>query len=297
MLGGEGRVVLFLALCILLAEGGMRLIEKRLSKDIEHIRSMPGVARQMREHKGENILFVGNSLTRCSIAPDIIREKRVADGAHDPAVFFFNPDATNIVNWDYGVRRWFLNAGAVPDEVFIGTGPPHLADNIGGDATRLGAFYVSADQIPRAMRDDMQSWEQKCEFMLARFSILFASRLRVKPHVLGTLIPDYFDMEQWVNNQRNPGAREVVAPSATFHHLDALLQVLRQSGITAHVFTIPQPKPYDLPPEALRVISAQGARLHHLANIPGISSAHFKDGYHLDAAGAAIFSRALAESP
>ena len=290
-------MVVFLALCILLAEGGMRMIETRLSKDIEHIRALPEVAWRMRGHDGKKILFVGNSLTRCAIVPEIIREQMVKSGARDPALFFFFPDATSAVNWDYGIRRWFLNAGAVPDEIFIGTGPHHLADHIGGDATRLGAFYVPRDQIARAMREDVPGWEQKCEFVLARCSILFASRSKVKPRVFGPLIPDYFDMEQWVNNQRNPGAREAAPATDTFHHLDALLALLRQSGITAHVFTIPQPKHYDLDPEARRIIGARGARLHHLANIPGIPSADFRDGYHLDSAGASIFSRALAEIP
>jgi len=297
VLHGEGRVVLFLLLCVLLAEGGMRIIERRLSKDVDHIRSLPDVARQMREHTGEKILFIGNSLTRCSIVPEIICEHRRKSGVTDPAVFLFYPDATNAVNWDYGIRRWFLNAGAVPDQVFIGTGPLHLADRAPGDATRLGAFYVSSDQIQRIMREDLHDWEQRCEFVLARLSILFASRQKVKPRVFGPLIPAYFDMEQWANLQRNPNARDAAPATDTFRHLDALLQRLRQSNISAHVFTIPQPKPYDLAPEAKRTIEKNGAHLHHLANIPGISKAHFKDGYHLDAEGAAIFSRALAESP
>lgn len=298
ILHGEGRVVMFLVLCVLLAEGGMRMIEKQLSKDIEHIRSLPEVARKMRDHDGKKVLFIGNSLTRCSIVPDILREQMVRSGAHNPALFFFIPDATSAGNWDYGFRRYFLNAGAVPDEVFIGTGPRHLADRTGGDASRLGAFYVPQDQIVRAMRQDVPGWEQKCEFMLARFSILYASRSKVKPRVFGPMIPDYFDMEQWVNDQRNSGSREESTAADSFLHLDALLELLQREKVSAHVFTIPQPKHYDLDDEARNIIGARGARLHHLANLPSISITHFNDGYHLDAKGAEIFSHALAkESP
>lgn len=293
---GEGRVVLCIVFCILLAEGAMRMFELRLSKDLAHIRSMPGVARQMREHEGEKLLFVGNSLTRCAIDAQIIRDALARKGARNPAVFFFTPDATSALNWDYGIQRYFLETEALPDQIFIGTGPHHLADRTIDDATRLGAFYVSASQITRAMREDVRGWEQKCEFFLARASILFTSRLKVKPRVFGPLIPHYFDMEQWVNQQRNPGARDAAPATATYRHLAVMMEDLRQAGVAAHVFTVPQPKPYDIGPEARRVIEAHGARLHDLAGIPGISAAHFADGYHLDLAGAGIFSQALAGS-
>lgn len=273
----------------------MRLIEKRLSKDIEHIRSIPQMAERMRAHAGKKILFIGNSLTRCAIDPGIIRDQMARDGARDPGLFFFYPDATSAANWDYGVRRYFINAGCKPDEVFIGTGPRHLADRPGGDATRLGAFYVPGDQVMRALREDCPDYEQKTEFVFARFSILYASRAKVKPRIFGPLIPDYFDMEQWINRQRDPGARDASPATDTFHHLEALLAMLQNENIPAHVFTIPQPEHYDLAPEALRIISDHAARLHHAANIPGITAARFSDGYHLDAGGAALFSRALAE--
>lgn len=294
ILSGEGKVVLFLAVSLLVAEGVMRLGEKRLSKDIEHIRSIPRMAEEMRAHNGKKILFIGNSLTRCAIDPDIIRDAVVKNGARNPRLFFFYPDATSAANWDYGFRRYFLNAGCLPDEVFIGTGPRHLADRYGGDAARLGAFYVPRDQVVRALTHDTPAYEQKGEFLLARLSILYASRSKVKPRILGPLIPDYFDMEQWVNTQRDSSARDAALASDTFEHLDALLALLKKKRIPAHVFTIPQPKPYALEPSALRVMSGRGTRLHELANVPGITPVRFKDGYHLDAEGAAIFSRALA---
>lgn len=294
ILRGEGRVVLFLALCILLAEGGMRLIEKRLSKDIEHIRSIPLMAETMRAHDGKKILVIGNSLTRCAIDPGIIRDQMIKDGARNPGLFFFYPDATSAANWDYGVRRYFLNAGCKPDEIFIGTGPRHLADRTGGDAARLGAFYVPRDQVMRALREDCPDYEQKAEFIIARFSILYASRSKVKPRLFGPLIPDYFDMEQWVNHQRDPGGRSATTATDTFGHIDALLGLLREEKIPVHVFTIPQPEHYELAPEARRIIGDHAAKLHDLANIPSISAARFSDGYHLDAEGAVLFSSALA---
>ncbi|MFZ4764476.1 MAG: hypothetical protein ACOYMN_05935, partial [Roseimicrobium sp.] len=135
----------------------------------------------------------------------------------------------------------------------------------------------------------------------ARYSTLYANRERLKPHVFGAIIPHYFDIEQWVNDQRTvmkDGSRGGSTPGNgdTYYHLDTLLKALKDLGIRAHIFTIPQPEPYSLPPEAVAVIQSRGATLHHLAGDRVWPLSSFSDGYHLNQAGAVEYSKLLVDS-
>jgi hypothetical protein len=281
---------------LLAAELIIRPLEPHLSRDLAQIRAMPKVADQLRAHSGRKVLVVGNSLSRCAIDIALLTSGLKAAGRSDPAVFVFTPDGTSIVNWDYGVRRYFLNAGAKPDEIILGVGRSHLHDS-GDDASRLAAYYVDGRDVSRAWAQDLPTWEQRCEFMLSRASVLHASRYRIKPHVFGTLVPDYFDVTQWMNSQSLAHqGKPMAAPKLTYHHLEALLAACKDAGIQVTVVSMPLPEPYVLPDDEIAAIKTSGARWLPLQDIGGLQHSNFPDGYHLNEAGACVLTQALVDA-
>lgn len=286
-------MVLFLVLTLLSVEGVIRLIEPRLSRDLAQIRNLPKVADALRQHQGTKVLVMGNSLTRQSVDAPLLTEGLRATGRTNPGVFFFVSDGTSIPNWDYGLARYFLNSGAIPDELFIGTGPLHLRDSY-GDASRLAAYYVDTADLKRAWTEDLPSWDDKCEFVMSRLSVLHASRYRIKPHVFGRLVPHYFDVEQWINSQRDAAQQRMgkaPAPQEKLRHLTHLLASCRQAGVKVTLFSIPLPQRYQTSSTSLDTIRQGGARWLSLSDIPGLVPANFPDGYHLNPDGAKVFTR------
>lgn len=295
-LASEWRVILLLVGFLLAAELLIRPLEPHLSRDLAQIRHLPQVAEELRAHQGWKVLVVGNSLSRCSIDTALLTDGLKQAGRTNPQVFVFTPDGTSIVNWDYGVRRYFLNPGAKPDEIILGFGRSHLADGA-DDASRLAAYYVDGKDVPLAWANDLPTWEQKGEFMLSRVSVLHASRYRIKPHVFGTLVPDYFDVTQWMNSQSHAHqATSTAAPKATHRHLAALLDVCRAAGVKVTVVSIPLPEPYVVSGDEITTITSNGARWLPLKDIPGLLRTNFPDGYHLNEDGARVMTRALVEA-
>lgn len=283
---------------LLSVEGVIRLVEPHLSRDLAQLRNLPKVAEQLRQHQGAKVLVMGNSLTRQAIDTPMLTAGLKASGRPNPGVFFFVPDGTNMRNWDYGLARYFLYPGALPDELFIGTGLLHLHDTF-GDASRLAGYYVDNADLARVWREDLLSWEEKCEFAMSRLSRVHASRRRIKPHVFGRLIPHYFDVEQWINTQRLGGDGDVGSTSLqkpSLRHLAHLLEACRQRGIRVTFFSIPLPEHYEIAPATIAAVKAGGGIWLPLADMPGLSAADFPDGYHLNTRGAGQFTARLVES-
>lgn len=295
---GEWRVVAFVALVVLTAEAGMRLFEAYVSRNFTNIRNLPAVADAMKKHDGEKIAVVGNSLTGRAVDGELLTAGLKGGGMRNPAAFFLTPDGSSVIEWDYALRRYFTNRDAVPDIVLLGTGEFHLRDE-SGRASRLGALFVDDQDMGRAWREDLPDWEQKCEFLIARFSVLHAARSRVKPHVFGRLIPHYFDMEQWINHQRYVVAmRNGAAAGGTesYSHLTALLRLLKEKAVKTTIFSIPLPKDYHVSDAALKVIENEGGNWLDLSSRDGFPAERFPDGYHLDQEGTRSFTRRLVEA-
>lgn len=294
----EWRVVAVLVLGLLVAEIAMRVLQPKLSRDVAELLRMPQTADELRAHTGHKVLLLGNSLTRCSIDKELLVDGLRAQGRVDPKVFTFVPDGTSMTNWDYGLRRYFLHTGAVPDELLLGIGRLHLGD-VGGDASRLARFFVDDKDFSRAWREDLSSWEEKCEFLISRFSVLHSSRQRVKPHVFMRLIPHYFEVEQSINNQlatAQARSGDGVIAAQTYRHLTSLLDSCQVAHLQTRVISIPLPEPYDVADEAVRLIHNKGAKWLPVSNTPGLTQANFPDGYHLDPDGARVFTLRLLEA-
>jgi hypothetical protein len=282
----EWKVLASLVALLLLMEVGVRAFETRLSKDLAHLREMPEAAERLKEGDGNKILIVGNSLARHGIDRKLLAKGLENKGYGKVQVEAFNPDATGITEWYYGLRRYFLNRGAIPDRIVLVTGRTHLLD-VPVVPERLGAFYVDRTDVKEAVLLDLRSVESAARFFLARVSGLFANRARIQPYIFYNYLPEYTQTIQEMNDQRKMmvEASELIVKQQT-SALSRLLKVAQSNGIDVAVVAIPMRVPYELPKTVSDEIGDLGASLLDLSQIPGIAETNYFDGYHLDAEGA-----------
>jgi len=282
----EWKVLVSLVAILLVMEGGVRAFETRLSKDLAHLRELPAAAQRLKESKAYKILIVGNSLARYGIDRKLLARELENKGYGKVLVEAFYPDATGIAEWSFGLRRYFLNLGAIPDRIILVTGKTHLLDTP-VVPERLGAFYVDRSDVKEAILLDLGSVESTTRFFLAQVSGLFANRARIRPFVFYNYLPAYTQTIQEINDWRKmmAAASERKTKQQTTN-LSRLLQVAQSNGIAVSVVVIPMFETYDLPQVVIHEIGVQGAPIWDLSKIEGIGGDNFFDGYHLDAEGA-----------
>lgn len=282
----EWKVLATLVGLLLVMEMGVRVFETRLSKDLTHLRELSEVAKRLKEGDAYKVLIVGNSLARYGIDRKLLAQELEDNGHGKVQVEAFHPDATGITEWNYGLRRYFLNRGAIPDRIIVVTGRTHLLDT-SAVSERLGAFYVDQPDVKEVIQSDLRSVESIARFFLARFSSLFANRPRIQPYVLYNYLPEYTQTIQEINEQRKMLTDFSLSDKkqrAT--NLSRFLKAVQSKGVAVAVVAIPMRVPYEVPKAVREEIEKQGASLLDLSEIGGIDESNYFDDYHLDAEGA-----------
>lgn len=293
----EAKVILMLVLTLGLLEGGARLFEKHLSKDVNHIRSLPAVAAELKAAPADclKVLIIGNSLSRDGIDQPLLKEglKKLTGREIELAAMY--PDGSNINQWFYGYRRYFEQTGAIPDVILLGTGRPHLLDSP-AEPDRLAAFYTSLQDLPFLLGHQAADIESTSKALLARSSMLFAHRGRVQPLVFYNLVPGYTETTEILSTQRPSEASQASSsqvPQETCKLFDALMADIQAYPIRSFVVTIPMTQTYTLP-ECIQATSrSRQTPVIHDGSAMNLDLSHFPDGYHLDKTGAAEFTTVL----
>ncbi len=299
--GPEWKVLLSLALLLLGTEVVLRLNERRLSVDVDHIRSAPRLAGEITQDAKAlpgvlKILFMGNSSIRRGIDAKVLEEEFRVKYGRAVKSYFFYPDGGNIVAWRWAWRRYFAAPGCRPDLVVICGGASHFDDGK-LDPRLLASYYVSAEDSWDCAWRQLSGAEERLEFFAAEASLSYASRKRVARRVMDVLMPHNREvLFEMVSQAEKNAAAHTKAPrtqAPTSEALRALLQDLRGKGLKAAIVAVPNLNGYEVPPQRVRTIAEAGAAFIDLRTVPGIDAAHYFDKAHLDAAGAVIFTRAL----
>jgi hypothetical protein len=125
-------------------------------------------------------------------------------------------------------------------------------------------------------------------------SASFAARYRVRLGMMDRLIPDYRAIKRHIHQVLNDAAgADAPPPPPTWHHLDAMLELARTGRIHVVVVAMPSQERYAIDPEVIRRLDATGMDLIDGRDTPGLTPDRFSDRTHLNAEGAAVFSRAL----
>lgn len=300
----EARVALCLLLMLAGLELATRLFEQRLSKDVQHIRSLPAVAAKLQAAPDSSlrVLILGNSLSRDGLNQTVLRDGLQKLTGRQVELAAMYPDGSSVSQWFYGYRRYFSQAGAKPDLVFIGTARQHLLD-ARSEADRLAAFYTSYADMPLLLKQQHGDVEAISKALLARVSMLFAHRGRVQPLVFYNLVPGYTETTQNLSVHRSeaPGqsaeSTVLAAPvNEPCWHFQELIKTIQADGATPIVVTIPMIKPYQLPASLVESAGAAGVRVESLGSTLEWSADRFPDGYHLAPAAGEEFTRMVVES-
>lgn len=290
----EFKILLCLAAMLVALEFCARWFETRLSINIAHLRDLPQQAARIRtapEHSFK-IVVVGNSLARCGIDVEMLKQGLREKMRREVVVAMLYPDGTRIEEWAYAYRRYFAQTGAKPDAVLMVTGRLHLTDQ-SPNVSEMGAFYVSQEDIGHYSKSQLHGLEDGVRFLGARSSALFAHRERVQPLLFYHLIPGYEQTAQLITEDSVTlgGA----APELHCSVLAWFVSELRQSGVRLVIASAPMPVPYSLPAVALEIARTGEATVRQSGAELRLPRGRFPDHYHLDAEGAIQFTRDLVE--
>lgn len=294
----EWKVLLVLALFLLVMETLVRCFAGKLSLDVRNTIETPKIAARFASAPDEEqtVLVVGNSLARCGL--DTSQLGRNTGWTHNRkartiSTEIFAPDASSVVQWNWGIRRYFANPGSHPDVILIFTGRNHLTD-LPTSPEALGAYYVGKSDLGEALKS-MQSGEQAIDLAIGASSQLFANRYRIRPRICYPYLPGF--KVAWpalteVRDTNTAALGQASKPVGT-KSLERLIRTVKNMGSELHVISVPMPEPYTLPQPVLQLLEEAEIPYHNLSSVPGIEISNFPDGYHLDESGARIFTRAL----
>ncbi len=298
--GGEWKVLLSLALLLMGTEFVLHLTERRLSIDVDHIRSAPQLAETISKDSNHlkdtlKILFIGNSSIRRGIDSQMLEEEFQTRYGLRIRSYFFYPDGGNIVAWRWAWRRYFSAADCRPDLVVVCGGASHFDDGK-LDPRTLATYFVSNGDIWNCAWNELSGAEERLEFFAAKASLSYASRKRVQRRVMDVLMPHnrevLLDMVSLADKSAS-GKKITNSQTQASESLRELLKEICAKGLKAVIVAMPNLINYEVPESRKRTILETGAAFVDLRRVQGINDSHFYDKAHLDQAGAVIFTRAL----
>jgi lysophospholipase L1-like esterase len=234
------------------------------------------------------VLMVGNSLLLYGV--DVRRLQELTNGQVRVYPVFL--EATGYYDWFYALRRLFRE-GARPPVVVLGVGVNgFVADSVRQEYAPLMLFNLEdALDVASDLKMDRTATSN---LLLAHASVFWDTRGVLRTQILLHAIPGYRDLILLLKPQ--PG----IAPGSEFEVVaNARLERLRdlcQSYGARLIFLVP-PTPGSAQAVRRMTLVAQNAHVQTLVPIdPDVLSAKYyqSDDLHLNSAGAAIFTSALA---
>lgn len=295
----EARVLAVIAVSLLAVELALLATGARLSRDVENIKRISEVADDLKKREAPRVLFVGNSILLAGLDPGRF-ETAVADHGGRVSVSMVHPDSSGATVWDYLLNRYFVERGALPEDVILVSGRRHLLDQ-SAKTVELGGYYVSDADIPRFFSLENAGIDAAASFFLGRYSATARLRHRFSPRIFDFMLPHF--QENWILLHRPPGTggkEETIGRSpptlalAPVRHLEAMARTLRERGVRLTVVQAPAREPYEIEPVVADLIATESLQLADLREIPGIGPESFADLDHLNESGKVAFTAALA---
>ena len=276
------RTVVSLALFCIGIEALTRFGFSHVSRIEARIATDHKAALAIRKSGRPTVLVVGNSLMLEGIDYAQLRGS-LAGQAY---AVRFPIEQTEYLDWYYGLRR-LLGEGSQPDLVVLCMSAEHLiSSRLRGD---YSAFYLfRLRDIPEIRRDVHYDLTKTSGLVLSHFSLFYAGRGPLRVFVLGRTDPAYAAMLQ-----RLAAPQAHFPPDQQIEHvaearLTALTDLCSAHGARFAFLLAPGFGPGEAP------LVEAGARSHTDLMIPfhlnELSRGKFRDGFHLNAEGAQMFT-------
>lgn len=281
--------LLCLALFCAAIEGLTRFGFSHISRIEARIAEDHKAALAIRKSDRPTMLLVGNSLMLEGIDRQRLRDS--LDGnAH---AVLFPIEQTQYFDWYYGLRRLFAE-GSRPDLVVLCMSAEHLVTSrIRGDYSAYYLFRLA--DIPQIRRDINYDLTKTSSLVLSRFSLFYAGRSPLRNFVLVRTDPAYAAMLQrlaGVQGQAHfPPDREMERIAEA--RLTDLRTLCSSHGAQFAFLLAPGFGPGEAP------LVEAGARSHTDVMVPfhlnELGLDKFRDGFHLNATGAQMFTARVAD--
>ncbi|MCB9883194.1 MAG: hypothetical protein H6834_15505 [Planctomycetes bacterium] len=289
-------------IALLLYEVVATLVSPYFNDDRAHMHAFEALASELSESTGRKVLVLGNSLTHWGVDRDLLATELEDETEHaDVHVAKFSPVGTDIVDWIYILRTFFIDPGRTPDVVVIGFVAHHVPDNPLKRRRRLGRYFVAGSNLGELFQKDIHTFEDRCEVLGSRVSYAYGDQPQMKYSILSSFIPNYYDetsrIESWMEERGARHAETSRGDSArrTYTRLERLVQLLADAGIHGIFVPMPLPEVWDLDEDVRRTVEAAGMTFLDARALEGLGEQCFWDGYHMNEEGAAIYTRRLAQ--
>jgi hypothetical protein len=290
----EAPVLGLVALALLACEISLRMAGTKLSLDLQHIQEIPQIVAKLRTSDHPTLLFMGNSLTRRGVIPEVLTEELSRRGFSRVHIAKIHPDDTNIADWHYLYERYVRSVSVAPDYLLVGFAEDQLSDTQRLHIELLGGYLGGIGALSEVFRFDVRDFNNRVGYLLASLSRAYANRDRVRTQVFGAIVPHYKTSAQVMNNAVKV-QRAVSGNVISWHYkrLTRFIELTKGSPTEVVFIAIPLPKPYPIDPTLESVLKENGSRLIDLRHIDGLTDNDFLDGYHLSPRGGALFTQEL----
>lgn len=259
-------------------------IEGRITRELAETRTLRPATPPAR-----SVLVLGNSLLDAGIRFNRLHE-RLGPGVKAQRLVV---EDTSYFDWYYGLRRLF-DSGTRPDVIVLMLAPRQLLNS-----NVRGAFFayhlMRLRDLPAVAHDTHLTNTQASGLAFGHFSAIYGLGPEVRKVVLSRLIPDLPALMTLLVHVRPPKVESGDVIALATERLRALREEVDAHGARL-VLAIPALLVEDGIPALDLVRAGRAAGVPVLLPIrPGdLPASSFGDGYHLNEAGAAVFTNALA---
>jgi hypothetical protein len=255
-------------------------IEARISRDHR-------AALAIRKSDQPTVLLLGNSLILEGIDVDRLH----ASLAGQAQVVSFPIEGTQYLDWYYGMRRLF-EEGSQPDMVIFCMSAEHLiSSRIRGDYSAYYLFRLA--DIPQIRQDIHYDLTKTSSLVFSYFSLFYAGRTSLRNFVLVRRDRQYAELLQSFIGRPAHFPPDPEVERIAQDRLAALRTLCSSHGARVAFLLAPGFGPGEAP-----LVSA-GVHSHTQVLVPihlnQLGRDKFRDGFHLNAAGAQVFTDKVSE--
>ncbi|HUR33041.1 MAG TPA: hypothetical protein VM032_04550 [Vicinamibacterales bacterium] len=236
---------------------------------------------------GRHILVVGNSLLDEGV--DFARLQQSLESGYD--VRRYMVEQTVYYDWLYGLRRLYRE-GARPDVVVVMLGTGHwLSPGIRGDYS--AQYLFSPVDLPLVARDLGMHPTDATGLMLAGVSKFWGARVEMRNFVLGRLMPNlgaFMNASSAVD--RRPMIDAVIEPVLATR-IARMREVTARYGSELVLLVPPLLDPADGSNGLMAAAAGDAVRVLRPVTSGSFGAELYRDGFHLNESGAALFTERL----
>ena len=236
------RVLLAALFVVLIVELAIRFAIPFISGNAVHIKEIPQIARTLRESQGVKILFLGNSMVNNGIEADIIKSELERWGFVATSITKINPDGTDLWDWHFLYKNYFLKNSIVPDIIAVGFGRDLLDDQRPANPSRLAGSFCRIQDLQDLIAFNLTDFSNIKEFLLASVSPLYANRETIRNRLFDIFMPFFREISVRIRaSEWEKGTRAYTGhgKTITYTRLEKFLDMAKANGSSVVLIAMP----------------------------------------------------------